>query len=68
MDSSYWDKENEWNHNLNNNNKKKLTNYQVFVDMMFKQNICFNHSMKQYARMLSIFSMLEAHSKLINYE
>ena len=65
MDTNYWNKENEWNLNLNNNDKKKLTNYQVFVDMMFNQNICFNNSIKQYSRMLSVFSMLEANSKLI---
>lgn len=59
-DLNYWNKENKWNKN------KKLLNYQVFVDMMFKQNICFNNSIKQYIRMISIFSKLDIHSKLIS--
>ena len=60
MDDTYWNKDSNWFYN------KKMKNYQVFVDMMFNQNICYNNSIKQFKRMLSVFSMFEIHSKLIS--
>merc|ERR1712154_523767 len=56
IDSSYWNKQ-----SVSNEEKK---NYEVFVDNMFNQEICFNHTVKQYSRMLKLFDDLNANSIL----
>eukprot|EP01084_Bolivina_argentea_P310085 536463_1 len=55
-DITFWDKEND---------KGNDKNYEIFVDMMFNNDICYNNSLKQYERMLYVFSVFDVHSTLI---